>query len=189
MFFYFKMKKRIGKYIIQYSKYELRIRYKYTFTDLVGLLPLLLGFLIGSTFLYVAFKDFDKSQITDFSFWFVLIVGLFLFIWFGNLIIMAFWDFRDGIFKVSKYSNEVVVRDVNEEDKYLIKDVSHFFCDIDYQSDYVDGMLCLQMDSGEVVECFVIQSEKVIALRKNIEKDILKVADSIIYEVEEFIAK
>ena len=88
------MTQKIGKYKVYENETNFKIRYLYTFSDIIGSIWFLLSFLLGLLLLFVSFRTFSFDKTTS---WLILLVAIGLTIFGIYMIIAGLYNPTKGI--------------------------------------------------------------------------------------------
>ncbi len=182
------MIERVGKYRIRTKENSLSISYIYSFSDIIGAILPFLGIVLGVMILYVVFKDFENNDLEQFSFWFLLVIGGLLAIWFLYFAVIALYSPSKGILQVDKINKEIIIRDFMKVKKIHFTDVHTIYMDLIKESRPKQkyGMLIIGTEEGEKHECFIIRSSMSFDLGRGVDKDIYDTAKTIKKAIYDF---
>lgn len=158
------MKNRIGKYWFIETETNIRVTYRFSFSDLITNRIPVLGVFFGALFLYISAHNFSKDKIFTFDFVFMFLTGLILLAYFGYIIALTFWKSRRGALEINKSARTVVVRDFLKSEIIEFKDVVSVFYEISDNSRLKEkyGTLKIKKKNNEIVDCLIINSSEFI---------------------------
>jgi hypothetical protein len=157
----------IGKYKIEENESVLRVRYKYTLSDLISILLYIIGFAVGVLFTWISISKLSKN--TDFSFSYLMLpIGFWLLYHFGKLIIFGLYNPSSGILSLNLLNNSVTIRDSFKKETFQMEEMQGLYVEVVTQRrpKQLFGMLKMKLKSQPDIDCFIIRSNNAVDERK-----------------------
>ena len=178
------MKTIIGKYIIYEDPEKLSVKFRYTFSDVIGGFWLLLMAIIGTLIFYSFANKFKIDSIKD---WLFTIIGIVMFGYGTFFLFAGLYNPVKGIFRIDKLKGKITIADILKSETIDISNVSGAFYTIheNYRPKMKYVMISLRLTDGETKDCFIIRSSIPFDLGRKVDKDLhtvtRKVRDRINY--------
>ena len=169
---------KIGKYKITEDENHLSVRYRYTFSDLIGSIFYLISFMLGSFFLYALHIRFN---IHSFSSWFELIISIGLILYGAFFVYGGLYNPINGVFEFDKKREIIIIRDLFKTEKYEKKLVQSFSYEITEKSKpkTLFSTISLKLKDGTKTDCFIVRSSIPVDIGRELTKDIHDVSRKI----------
>jgi len=169
------MTQRIGKYRVYEDDASFKIRYHYTFSDIIGSIGFLVSFLLGLLLLYVSVRTFNSDKINS---WVILLVSIVLILFGAYTLISGFYNPTGGILQIDKTRQVLIIRDflkVETIQNELIASITYELKS-GVRPRILYSILLLRLHDGTKKECFIIRSSTPIDLGRAVEKEIHSVS-------------
>lgn len=180
----------IGKYKIYKSTRDLKIRYQYTLSDLLGIIIFLLALFVGALFLLNGIEYPDYSDIFRYI---IILIGAGLVLFGLYMIIGGLYNPINGILQIRYTTNEVIIREFPFiRERININEVSNFSYRIEstYKpSRQLYSIILLQTKNGDLIDCFIVRSSIPIDITRKVEKDLHQISRSICLILREELKK
>lgn len=169
------MTENIGKYKIFIEDNGLKIRYRYSFSDLIGGLWFLLMIVVGILLLTTAHKTFNLYQ---FNSWLVLTCGVGLLGFGSYLLVVGLYNPTKGVFQVDKTQSTIIIRDFLKTHSVDIDN----FLNLTYKLESSTrprtnyAVITLTLKDKKKIDCFIIRSSIPIDLGRRVDKELHKVS-------------
>lgn len=183
------MTEKIGKYRLIQDNENLRIRYIYTFSDIIGSLVYLIGASLGILILYVLVEKFSVDQLSTIKFWFVLLMALWLTGYCLYILFLGLMNPRDGLIQINKSKGIMIIRDFMKKEIVEISSIASIYCEITevHKPKQKYGMFTIGTKDGKKIECFIIRSAIPIDFGRDIDKDIYETTRKLRSRIMEYI--
>ena len=183
------MTEKIGKYRIIQDNENLRIRYIYTFSDIIGSLIYMIGASLGILILYALVAKFSVDQLSTVKFWFVLIMAGWITVYCLYILFLGLMNPRDGLIQINKPKGIMIIRDFMKKEIVEISSIASIYCEITevHKPKQKYGMFTIGRKDGKKIECFIIRSAIPIDLGREIEKDIYETTRKLRSRIMEYI--
>jgi hypothetical protein len=165
------MTTQYGKYKVYEDDNSFEIHYRYSLSDIFGLIIYILSFAIGLLLFYTSFKTFSATTIST---WVLLIFAL-VFLTFGIYALTAgLYRPKRGVFQIDKTKKEIIVRDFLKSETIKINDIKSVSYELKEISKpkSIYSMLYLRLIDGKKKDCFIIRSVIPLDMGREVEKDI-----------------
>lgn len=165
------MTQKIGKYKVYENEMNFKIRYRFTFSDIVGSIWFLLSFLLGLLLLIVSFRTFDFDRTNS---WLILLVSIGLTLFGTYMLIAGFYNPTKGVLQIDKTRQILIIRDLLKTEIIENKSIANVTYDIKTQTRprMLYSMLSLRLCDGTLKECFIIRSSPFIDTGRQGDKEI-----------------
>jgi len=161
----------IGKYKVYENETNFKIRYHYTFSDLIGSIWFLLSFLLGLLLLFVSFRTFSSDRTNS---WLLLSVSIGLTIFGTYMLIAGFYNPTKGVLQIDKSRQILIIRDLLKTEIIKTELIANVIYDLKTQTrpKMLYSMVSLRLRDGMLKECFIIRSSTFIDTGRQGEKEI-----------------
>jgi low affinity Fe/Cu permease len=165
------MTQKIGKYKVYENETNLKIRYIYTYSDIIGSIWFLLSFLLGLLLLFVSFRTFSFDKTNS---WLILLVAIGLTLFGTYMLIAGFYNPTKGVLQIDKTKQILIIRDLLKTEIIKNELIANVTYDLKKQTRprMLYSMLSLRLYDGTIKECFIIRSSASINTGRQGEKEI-----------------
>ena len=165
------MTQKIGKYKVYENETNFKIRYHFTFSDIIGSIWFLLSFLLGLLLLFVSIRTFDLDRTNS---WLILLVSIGLTFFGTYMLIAGFYNPAKGVLQIDKTRQILIIRDLLKTEIIKNESIANVTYDLKTQTKprMLYSMLSLRLRDGTRKDCFIIRSSSSIDTGRHGEKEI-----------------
>jgi hypothetical protein len=165
------MVEQIGKYKILDDDQYLKIRYRYTISDLFGSLWFLLMLIIGPLIFLSACRYFEIYSV---KVWIMIIVSCWITGYGGYSLILGLYNPRMGILTVDKKNKTIIIRSFIKSERIKTERVSSIQYEIkkSIHPRMLYSTLYLNITDKKRIDCFIIRSSIPFDVTQGIEVNI-----------------
>ena len=157
----------IGKYKIEENESVLRVRYRYTLSDLISVLLYIIGFAVGALFTWISVSNLSEN--IEFSYSYLMLpIGFWLLYHFGKFLILGLYNPSSGILSLNHSNDSVTIRDSFKKETFQMQEMQGLYVEMvnERRPKQLFGMLKMKLKSQSDIDCFIIRSNNAVNERK-----------------------